>query len=198
MDLPAELRAVQPVKVERARNRVSSRPLVIAGVPVSEHRRGWTRGRSSDAMFPVPEIEATKESTPYRFLAGPWKVQCYQTASGTRIDTPRGDRITIHPREDLKCALAGGPQQWTLEMKSGGSLLTGDAMSGEDAILIRPATAHAGSLNLPGGWVFNIGGRPVAALEIAGGEFIRFAPDATAQERELITALAAALLLYEP
>lgn len=201
MEMPAALESIEPSEIARARNRIGRNPMVIDGIQVTEHRRGWTRSESSDALFGLPEVAGEIETTPYRFIAGPWKAQCRQSESGTTVDTRGAGSITFTDRTDLKCVFANGPTQWNLEMKRPSHLnplLTGDAMSGEEAILIRPVTARAGRLEIPGGWVFSIDRRPVAALQIAGGDEIRFASDAKPEERELVTALAAALLLYEP
>lgn len=199
MDMPAELQAVQPVKIKWGWNRVGKNPMVIDGLAITEHRRGATRSKSGDASFALPDLDWTKESTPYRFSAGPWKTQCRQSASGTRIDTRDGGDLTINSRTDLKCVFSNSIMgtEWKLDMKRSGSSLTGDAMSGEEAIFVRPATAHAARLNIPGGFVLSIDKRPIAAIELISDQ-IRFATDVTPQEKEIATAIAAALLLFEP
>ena len=203
LDIPAELEAIQPIRAKRAFNRVSKKPLTLGDYKIVDHKRGWTRHDESSAMAATPELEATRERGAYRFRvegAGstPLAVQCHTNAHGFSVDNRRVD-VEVKTDERLDCTMKSesGGREWKLALKNAGALLTGDLMSGDEAILVRPVTAQAGPLTIPGGFVFSIERQPVAALSIIEPGSIRLDPTLTGDRRDAVAGAAAALLLLE-
>lgn len=203
LNVPAEIESIQPVPVKRAVNRVGRKPLSFAGYRVVGHRFPTTRRSESDMIAGISEVSASREQKLYRFkletpAATQWNAECWSTASGHGVRTPSGNvQVESTNYERFDCRF-DGPREWRLEMKYGPRLFTGDLMSGDEAILVRPVDAKAGPLTIPGGYVFTLDRKPVAALSIIEPGSIRIDPDLSLEHRDAIAAAASALLLNQP
>jgi hypothetical protein len=206
LDLPPELESIESVPVKRAINRVGKNPLAFGDYRVVDHRFPTTRRQEGDAIAAIPELTASREQKLYRFqLQNPlkerWDGECRSIASGHALRTPSGkSEIEISDHERFGCTFRKSETQreWRLEMKYGPRALTGDLMSGDEAILVRPVEAQAGRLRIPGGYVFWLDKRPVAALSVIEPGSVRLDPTLSAEHRDVVAAAASALLLNEP
>jgi hypothetical protein len=205
LDIPPELESIEPIPVKRSFNRVGKKPLSFGEYRVVDHRFPTTKRQEADAMAAVAELSASREQKLYRFeLENPanarWTAECKSTASGLALRTPSGrSEVEITDFERFDCTFKNGSRQWRLEMKYGPrAALSGDLMSGDEAILIRPVEAQAGPLRIPGGYMFSLDKRPLAALSVVEPGSIRFDPTLSSEHRDVIAAAASALLLNAP
>lgn len=207
LEIPPELESIEPIPMKHSFSRVGKNPLSFGVYHVVEHRFPRTKRREADAIAAVAELSASREEKLYRFqLENPakahWSAECKSTASGHGLRSPSGRteiELTGHERFDCTFQNAEYARQWRLEMKYGPkAALTGDLMAGDEAILIRPVEAQAGPLRIPGGYVFSVDKRPLAALSIVEPGYIRLDPTLSPEHRDVIAAAASALMLNTP
>jgi hypothetical protein len=171
--------------------------------------RGWTRGEG----FSIWGYSASEAEQKYEFSINEsdrttWEVQCTTEADWRQLETQGflGGSLTIEfsSNQQLVCTLKreGGekPSKLVMAQSINDKVLQGMMTDGATQIDISAThklDATPLKVSEPTGYIFNIGGRSVGAVEVINKGTVWLNNSATPETRSALAATSAVLLLYQ-
>ncbi len=216
MVLPQDLQGdTSELAVEGLRLSVFDGTFEFGPYRVADVHRGWTRTAGSSASSGDSEIRSSKAEQKYRLsVSEPDRparaVQCTNTANWSQLETEGllggGFGVEFSSDHRLACTLTpdGGEAPSTLVMtrslSANETALQGVLVDGATRIDI--AATHkldTTSLQLgrPSGYIFQIGDRPVGAVEVINSGTVWLDNSVPPETRSALAAASAVLLLYQ-
>ena len=202
MVVPAGLEPVPALEVHGRTGFNAGQNLTFGDFRVDEVSHGSTRTRREQVAM-TSSHEQADERLRFRLREGsaaPVRVRCGQTAAQGRTDVPLLGEVTHGFRSALSCTVrpeSDSATIWRMELTEGrastGTLDGGGATYRIVATDRMTGTSmHGGD---PTGYVFQLDGRTVAAVDVLNGGVVRIDPSLPADQRAAIAASMTALLL---
>jgi hypothetical protein len=207
MRLPGELASVERMPVKGRQGWKIVERLQFGGCDVYEVRRSWTKGgdlRVGRVLF----YEGSKRRQTFGFsLTGAnGAVWHGGAATNLRRNALERDGFEIALRDKSGFAAVLEPEsapdeEWTLDLtETFGRPLKGTLTRGDRTIAVTGTNKLAGTplpLDETTGYVFETGGKPVAAVEVINSGAVWISPEIADTLRAPVTAAIASLLLFE-
>jgi hypothetical protein len=210
MALPQDLQSESSeLTVEGRSLLIFSKSFQFGPYQVTDVHRGWTRGEGF-SIWGYSESEAEQK---YEFSVNEsdrtsWEVQCATVADWSQLETKGflGGRLTMEfsSNRQLACTLKqeGGekPSKLVMSQSANETALQGIMTDGTTRIDISATHKLATTplpMREPTGYVFNIGGSPVGAVEVINKGTVWLDNSVTPETRSALAATSAVLLLYQ-
>jgi hypothetical protein len=207
MQLPESLAAAERLPVQGRQGWKNVERLAFGTWSVHDVQRSLTKGSDLFAAIPGLAYEGSKRRQTFGFtLSGdgttPWRGAAATNLRRRAVDV--GVDIEFQNKSGFTAGLipAGDPTQaWTLELtEKHEHPLTGTLSHAGRSITVKGTNRLAGTpipLGETSGYIFELAGKPIAAVQVINDGAVWFSPDLDPALRGPVTAAISALLLFE-
>jgi hypothetical protein len=204
MNVPESLAGSERMQVSGRQGFMIKQTLRFGPYQTTRVERSWTRGRGIE----IRPVEASRRDQRYAFILRDGETDLVEVRCEVRLSrlTIEVGSVDVSPadRSGLRCALTppdgGLDDSWRLELsESHDRPLAGTLVGSRGALEVRGTNRIDGALPLgsTSGYRIDQGGRTLAAVEVINRGAVWMDGDLGADERVVVAATAAALLLLE-
>lgn len=207
MRLPDALASAERLPVKGRQGWKLLERLEFGGYSVHHVERSLTKGGDLGITIPGLGYEGSKRRQSFRFAVEGPDMKPWQGAAATNLRRRAldvGVEIEFRNKSGFRALLnaeATPTQVWTLDLTEKSERpLTGTLTGWDKTIAVQGTNRLAGSpfpLGDTSGYVFELNGKPVAAVEVVNNGAVWFAPGLDPALRAPITAAMSSLLLFE-
>lgn len=203
MRLPPELNGTERLAVTGRQGWKNVERLTFGGYLVNNVDRSYTKGSSLQILF----YEGAKARQSFAFYAQgddmeTWRGEAETTAHRRALDFDVEIELRNKSGFGVRLSPLSRPEEvWILKLaEKREKPFEGDLTRGTQTVKVRGTNKLAGTffaLGETAGYIFEVGGRPVAAVEIINDGAVWLSPDLAKELRQPVTAAISALLLFE-
>lgn len=203
MRLPPELNGTERLAVAGRQGWKNVERLTFGGYLVNNVDRSYTKGSSLQILF----YEGAKARQSFAFYAQgddmeTWRGEAETTAHRRALDFDVEIELRNKSGFGARLSPLSRPEEvWTLKLaEKREKPFEGDLSRGTQTVKVRGTNKLAGTffaLGETAGYIFEVAGKPVAAVEVINDGAVWLSPDLAKELRPPVTAAISSLLLFE-